>query len=111
MTESGARVSLIGRTVARLPWARWAFWPWLRYTLRWKGWRARLIDNEPYAGQSGWKLHRCADGAQCRESIGGGCAAGWCAHCEVRPDECGIPRLPRSRIKPPSVRVGEAPRL
>jgi len=96
-------VGRIKASVGRLPWAGWDFWPWLRYTLRWKGWKAKMADNAPLIpGQRGWKLHRCADGAQCREAIGGGCAAGWCAHCGVRPDECGTPRFPRSRLLPPN---------
>ena len=104
-----AGASPVDQPVRRLPWSGWAFGPWLRYTLRWKGWRATLVDNEPYRGQRGWKLHRCADGAQCRESIGGGCADGWCAHCGVKPDECGIPRLPRARLLPPNARLNGQP--
>lgn len=42
----------------------------------------------------GWKLHRCPDGEQCRASIGGGCASGWCGHFEVKPDGEGVPRFP-----------------
>lgn len=40
----------------------------------------QMDENSPYTGESGWKLHRCADGEQCRAAIPGGCASGWCAH-------------------------------
>lgn len=77
----------------------------VRRALTWKGWRAHLVDN-PCSVEDvrtkGWKLHRCADGEQCRASIPGGCAAGWCAHFEVRPWE-GLhtdPRFPRSKVVP-----------
>lgn len=80
------------------PWANWSFWPWLRYTLAWKGRRATMLDNPaPYIGQPDWKLHRCADGQQCRAQIGGGCASGYCAHFEVKPDEAFVSRFPRKR--------------
>lgn len=93
--------SLPERLARQLPWAGWAFWPWLRYLLRWKGWRAQMADNEPYHQQRGWKLHRCPDGHQCRASIPGGCAGGWCGHFEVKPDETFVPRFPRNRWLPP----------
>lgn len=91
----------LNRTVGRLPWADWSFWPWLRYKLTWHGWRAKMADNEPYQQQRGWKLHRCPDGRQCRAEIPGGCAGGWCCQYEVRPDEAFVPRFPRRRILPP----------
>lgn len=87
--------------VRRRPWANWSFWPWARYTLSWKGRKATMQENEHYAGQLGWKLHCCADGRQCRASIPGGCARGWCAHYEVTPDEAQVPRFPRSRLLTP----------
>lgn len=46
----------------------------------------------------GWKLHRCPDDAQCRATIGGGCAGGWCAHFEVKPDEEGVSRFSETTI-------------
>lgn len=77
---------------------------WFRYHLTWKGWRAMLPRNPQYAGAADvdWKLHRCADGQQCRAEIGGGCAGDWCAHFEVKPygGGYGDPRLPRRRIIP-----------
>lgn len=102
---SEANEGRLQRLVRRLPWGRWRFWPWLRYTLSWKGWRATLTKNPDDIDSvrtRGWKLHRCADGHQCRASIGGGCASGWCAHYEVQPDEVGVPRFPRSRLLPPN---------
>ena len=41
-----------------------------------------------------WKLHRCADGAQCRSEKSGGCPHGWCDHFRVTPDRDSIPRFP-----------------
>jgi hypothetical protein len=95
------------RHVGRLvPWRNWAFWPWLRYTLTWHGWRAKMTCNQPYAPpEQGWKVHRCPDGQQCRARIGGGCASGWGAHYEVRPDETGTPRFPRGRLLPPKAKT------
>lgn len=109
MNDETAGASPVQRLVRRLPWADWAFWPWLRYRLRWNGWRASMADNEAYCQQPGWKLHRCPDGHQCRDSIPGGCADGWCAHYEVRPDEAFVPRFPRSRLLPPNERGNARP--
>ncbi len=83
-----------------LPWRDWRFAPWLRYTLTWKGFRADLPRNpDPMsldrAAWAEWRLHRCADGAQCRSNKGGGCATGYCAYHGVTPDETGVPRFPR----------------
>lgn len=85
----------------RLPWADWAFWPWLRYKISWHGWRAQMVENEQYQQQANWKLHQCPDGHQCRATIPGGCATAWCAHFEVKPDETFVPRFPRGRFLPP----------
>ncbi len=46
-----------------------------------------MKPNEPYAGQIGWRLHRCPDGNDCRAAIGGGCALGWCEHFGVKAEE------------------------
>ena len=100
--KDGCSAGPLEAFVRRLPWANWSFWPWLRYTLSWKGWRATMRDNEPYTVQRGWKLPRRADGQQCRASIGGGCARGWCGYYEVKPDDAGVPRFPRSRIVTPN---------
>lgn len=64
----------------------------MSYELRGKV--ATLPKNEDYSGQDEWKLHRCADGGQCRASVGGGCASGWCMEFNVQPDEDGTPRYP-----------------
>lgn len=98
-------LSLREQIAQRLPWANWSFWPWLRYSLTWKGWRAPMHDNPPLIlGERGWQLHRCADGHPCRSSLGGGCARGHCAHLLVAPDDAGVPRFPRKRIFPPKVK-------
>jgi hypothetical protein len=47
--------------------------------------------NEDYAGQPGWKLHRCTDGEQCRAPIPGGCALGYCTHAGVTPESAPAP--------------------
>ncbi|WP_157657751.1 hypothetical protein [Burkholderia ubonensis] len=95
-------MSLLNQLTRRIPWSNWAFWPWLRYKLTWQGWRATLPRNPDLVpGDRTWKLHRCADGQQCRASIGGGCGAGYCAHYEVKPDETGVPRFPRNKVFPP----------
>ena len=111
MSEAQRNEDPLDKLVRRMPWANWSFLPWLRYTLTWKGWRATMRDNPPpVPGVRGWKLHRCADGEQCRASIGGGCADGWCGHYEVRPDEVGIPRFPRSRVVTPNAALtGDGP--
>jgi hypothetical protein len=65
-----------------------------------KGRVATLVENPSTVEdvrRPGWKLHRCADGEQCRAEIGGGCASGWCGHFEVCPDEEGVPRFPVGR--------------
>lgn len=103
--STGAR-NLFDRAVARLPWANWAFWPWIRYKLSWHGWRATMVDNEPYCRQRNGKLHKCPDTHQCRAEIPGGCARGWCAHYEVKPDEAFVSRFPRGRPLPPIQRHG-----
>lgn len=100
-TTSADSAGPLERLVRRLPWANWSFWPWLRYTLTWKGWRAVMRENE-FHQRGGWKLHDCPDNHPCRASIGGGCARGWCAHYEVRPDEANVPRFPRSMLKTPN---------
>lgn len=59
------------------------------------GQKATLPENPaPVPGESDWKLHRCADGQQCRDDIPGGCAGGWCSHFKVKPDEEGVSRFP-----------------
>ena len=83
---------------------------WLRYQLTWKGRRVQLPRGEPppignSALAASWKIHRCADNAQCRSPIGGGCARGWCSHFGVKPDAVGVPRLPVSIRLPKRTRV------
>lgn len=102
MEEEPIAAGPLEALVRRSPWANWRFWPWLRYSLTWKGRRATMPENEHCAGQPGWRLHRCADGHQCRTSIPGGCARGWCAHYEVRPDEANVSRFPRRMLKTPN---------
>ena len=91
------------------PKERWPYpfpsiWGWLRYHLAWKGWSVTLPNNRALlgAGDTEWKLHRCADGQQCRASIPGGCAGSWCGHFDVKPygGGYGDPRLPLGKLIP-----------
>jgi hypothetical protein len=57
----------------------------------------QMTRNPPLmAGQktAGWKLHRCPDDHNCRATIGGGCASGWCGHFGVQA-ECLWPNIVR----------------
>lgn len=55
-----------------------------------------MVLDAPYAGQPGWKLHRCVDGTQCRSYIPGGCAVGFCQHFGVATaDPVSAPQPPQ----------------
>lgn len=62
-------------------------WAMLRASVPTEGESMRL--NAPYHGEPNWKAHRCTDGEQCRSSISGGCAIGYCAYYGKEPAEGG----------------------